>query len=48
MIFPLSESFRPMAVTPGPRLLAHIGVALCISVFALWAVDHLRLRRGST
>jgi hypothetical protein len=47
-LFPLSESFRPMAATPGPRLLAHIGVAMCISVFALWAADHLRLRRGST
>jgi hypothetical protein len=48
VLFPFSESFRPTAVTTGPRLLAHIGVALCISSLALWAVDHLRIRRRST
>ena len=48
VFFPLSQSFRPMALKPGPRLLAHIAVALCSSAFALWAVAHLRLRRAAT
>ena len=45
--FPLSESFRPRAVTAGPRLMAHLSVALCVSAAALWAVDHLSLRRAA-
>ena len=45
--FPLSESFRPRAVTAGPRLLAHLSVALCVSAAALWAVDYLSLRRAA-
>jgi hypothetical protein len=43
--FPLSETFRPIAATPGPRLLAHLSVALCVSAVASWAAFHLRLRR---
>lgn len=43
--FPISESFRPRAITVGPRLLAHLAVALCIAAVGCWAVDHLSLRR---
>jgi hypothetical protein len=45
--FPLSETFRPVAKTPGPRLLAHLGVAICVAVAAYWAAHHLSLRRAS-
>jgi len=47
IVFPLDETFRPMAVAWPPRLLAHLAVALCVSVLALWAADNLRLRRGA-
>jgi hypothetical protein len=46
--FPLSQSFRPRAITAGPRLLAHLAVALLVSITALWAVRYLRLGRKST
>jgi hypothetical protein len=45
--FPLSETFRQRAITWGPRLLAHLSVALCVSAGALWGALHLRLRRDS-
>jgi hypothetical protein len=45
--FPLSESFRPRAITAGPRLLAHLAVALLVSLAALWAVRYLKLGRRS-
>jgi hypothetical protein len=46
--FPLDKTLHPMAMAPGPRLLAHLSVALCVSAVALWAADHLRLRRESS
>ena len=45
--FPLSETFRPRAVTAGPRLMAHLSVALCVSAAALWAVRYLSLGRSA-
>jgi hypothetical protein len=46
VLFPVSQTFRPMAVDPVPRLLAHLSVALCVSVGALLVADHLTLRRA--
>jgi hypothetical protein len=46
IIFPLAETFRPMAVTAAPRLLAHLSVALCVSLAAFWSANYLRLRRA--
>lgn len=43
--FPLDETFRPMAATVQARLLAHLTVALCVSLAALWASFHLSLAR---
>jgi hypothetical protein len=49
VVFPLDRTLQPMAMQPGPRLLAHLAVALCVSAGTLWAADHLslRLRRES-
>jgi hypothetical protein len=47
VMFPVGETFRPMAATAAPRLLAHLSVALCVSAGAFWAVQHLRLSRVS-
>jgi hypothetical protein len=47
VIFPLSQSFRPRAITAGPRLLAHLAVALLVSLTAMWAVRYLKLGRTS-
>jgi hypothetical protein len=44
--FPVGETFRPVAATIAPRLLAHLSVAFCVSAGALWAARHLRLRRA--
>jgi hypothetical protein len=46
--FPLERTLQPTAVAPGPRLLAHLAVALCVSAGALWAADHLSMRRQSS
>jgi len=46
--FALDKTYQPMAMAPGPRLLAHLAVALCVSAGALWAADHLILRRESS
>lgn len=46
--FPLDKTLQPLAMAPGPRLLAHLAVALCVSAGALWSADHLRLRRESS
>jgi hypothetical protein len=43
--FPLDRTYQPTAMAPGPRLLAHLAVALCVSAGTLWAADHLTLRR---
>jgi hypothetical protein len=48
LVFPVAETFRPMAVAPAPRLLAHLSVALCVAAGALWAANHLQLRRTAT
>jgi hypothetical protein len=45
LAFPSAQTFRPMAVTWPPRLLAHLAAALCISLLAYWAALHLRLDR---
>jgi hypothetical protein len=47
VVFPVAETFRPMAVTPAPRLLAHLCVALFTAAGANWAAHHLRLRRAT-
>jgi hypothetical protein len=41
--FPLDKTVQPTAMAPGPRLLAHLAVALCVSAGALWAADNLTL-----
>jgi hypothetical protein len=45
--FPTAQTFRPMAMTAAPRLLANLSVALCASAGAHWAAEHLRLRGGT-
>ena len=45
--FPLAETFRPIAATWPPRLMAHLVVALCATVGALWAARNLRLGRAT-
>ena len=45
IVFPLAETFQPVAKYPTARLLAHLTVALCVTAGAYWAVHHLRLRR---
>jgi hypothetical protein len=47
LVFPLSETFRPLSVTPTARLTDHLLIALCVATGAFWAVQHLRLRRAS-
>jgi hypothetical protein len=47
IVFPVAQTFRPMAVVPAPRLLAHLSVALCVSAGALGAAQHLQLRRSA-
>jgi hypothetical protein len=45
VLFPVAETFRPMAKAVMPRLLAHLAVALCVAAGALLVADHLALRR---
>jgi hypothetical protein len=45
VLFPLSQTFRPMAYDVVPRLFAHLSVALCVSAGALLVANHLTLRR---
>jgi hypothetical protein len=47
IVFPGGETFRPTAAMLAPRLLAHLSVALLVSAGALWAVNHVRLRRAA-
>jgi hypothetical protein len=47
LVFPLAETFRPLAVTPTARLTDHLLIALCVAIGAFWAVQHLRLRRAT-
>jgi hypothetical protein len=46
VLFPVAETFRPMAADPIPRLLAHLAVAVCVAAGALLLADHLSLRRA--
>jgi hypothetical protein len=46
LVFPLAETFQPVAKYPTPRLMAHLTMALCVAAGACWAVYHLRLRRA--
>src|SRR5262249_6398162 len=48
IVFPLDRTYQPTALAPGPRLLAHLAVALCVSAGTLWAADHLSWRRESS
>jgi hypothetical protein len=48
VVFPMDRTLQPTAMTPGPRLFAHLAVALCVSAGTLWAALHLSLRREST
>jgi hypothetical protein len=45
LAFAVAETFRPTAVTPTPRLLAHFAVALCVSVMAFWFAEYLQVHR---
>ena len=47
ILFPLAETFRPMAVEVIPRLSAHLAVALCVAAGALLLANHLALRRAA-
>jgi hypothetical protein len=47
VLFPLAETFRPMAVEMIPRLSAHLAVALCVAAGALLIADYLTLRRAT-
>jgi hypothetical protein len=47
VLFPVSETFRPMAIAMLPRLSAHLAVALCVASGALLIADHLSLRRAT-
>ena len=41
IMFPTHETFRPMAISAMPRLLAHLSVALWVAVGALGIADYL-------
>jgi hypothetical protein len=47
LVFPTSQTFRPVAPSMGPRLLAHLGVAFGVAGVACWAAHHLHLRRAT-
>jgi hypothetical protein len=47
ILFPVAETFRPMAMEMIPRLLAHLAVALCVAAGALLVADHLTLTRAT-
>jgi hypothetical protein len=47
-VFPMDQTFLPLAIAPAPRLLAHLVAALCVSAGAIWAAYHLSLRRQSS
>jgi hypothetical protein len=46
--FPMSETFRPMAVTMAPRLVAHASVAIFSALVACWAVYNLVVSRRAS
>jgi hypothetical protein len=46
VVFPIAETFRPMAKEMIPRLTAHLAVALCVAAGALLFAEHLTLRRA--
>jgi hypothetical protein len=48
IIFPTAETFRPMAATSAPRLLAHLSVALWVAIGALGAADYLKIGRAKS
>jgi hypothetical protein len=48
LVFPVDQTFRPMAMAAAPRLLAHLSVALGVSAGALWGAHHLHLSRASS
>jgi hypothetical protein len=46
VVFPLAETFRPMANEMAPRLLAHLAVGLFVAVAALGLADYMQPRRA--
>jgi hypothetical protein len=40
-MFPTDETFRPIAISAMPRMLAHISVALWVAVGALGLAEYL-------
>ncbi len=48
IMFPLAETFRPMAKEAVPRLFAQLVVGLCVAAGALLVADHLALRRTTS
>ena len=47
VLFPQDKTLEPIATAPGPRLLAHLAVALCVAAGTLWAADYLSLHHSS-
>jgi MFS family permease len=47
IVFPLAQTFRPMAADVVPRLMAQLSVALCVAAGAFGAARHLRLNRAA-
>jgi hypothetical protein len=47
ILFPVAETFRPMAKETLPRLSAHLAVALCVAAGALLLANHLAVRRST-
>jgi len=45
VVFPLERTYLPTAKAPVPRRLAHLNVAICVSVGTLWAAYDSSLRR---
>ena len=48
VVFPVAETFRPMAIEPAPRLFANLVVGLCVAAGALLVADHLTLNRAAS
>jgi hypothetical protein len=44
LVFPVAETFRPVAKYPTPRLMAHLTIALCVAAGALFFANHLTIR----
>jgi hypothetical protein len=47
-MFPTDQTFRPMAFSAMPRLLAHLSVALWVAVGAFGIADYLTIGPAKT